>query len=111
MTTRGQAVIVKPGKLFTLYTSSLSRLPTTHQKALSDPNWNPTMTKEYDAQVKNKTWSLVPRPYGANVITLCGCINMSSMQMVFSKITRLAWWLTARPRSMESILMKPSVQL
>lgn len=26
------------------------------------------MVEEYDAQIKNKTWGLVPRPYGANVI-------------------------------------------
>ena len=68
MTTRGQAGIVKPKKIFNLYTSSVSRLPTTHQKALGDPNWNPAMADEYGAQVKNKTWSLVPRPHGANII-------------------------------------------
>lgn len=26
------------------------------------------MVEEYDAQIKNKTWGLVPRPYGANII-------------------------------------------
>lgn len=68
MTTRGQAGIVKPKKIFTLYTSSVSRLPTSPQKALLDPNWNPSMTEEYDAQIRNKTWRLVPRPANANVI-------------------------------------------
>ena len=68
MTTRGQLGIVKPKKIFTLLTSSVSRIPTTHQKALSDPNWNPAMTEEYDAQIKNRTWSLVSRPDGANII-------------------------------------------
>ena len=68
MTTRGQAGIVKPKKIFSLLTSSISRLPSSPQKALLDPNWNPSMTEEYSAQIKNKTWRLVPKPYNANVI-------------------------------------------
>ena len=68
MTMGSQVGVHKPKKFFSLYTSSLSRIPTSHQKALLDPNWNPSMTDEYDAQIKNKTWSLVPRPYGANII-------------------------------------------
>ena len=68
MTTRGQAGIVKPRKIFSLVTSSVSRIPSNHHKALGDPNWKPAITKEYDAQVKNKTWSLVPRLFGANII-------------------------------------------
>ena len=68
MTTRSQVGVRKPKNFFSLYTSSVSRLPTSHQKALADPNWNPAMTDEYDAQIKNRTWSLVPRPYGANII-------------------------------------------
>ena len=38
MTTRGQAGIVKTKKIFSLFTSSASWLPTRHQKALADPN-------------------------------------------------------------------------
>lgn len=68
MTTRGQLGIVKPKKIFSLLTSSSSRIPTNPLKALADPNWNPSMTEEYDAQIINKTWRLVPRPIGANVI-------------------------------------------
>ena len=68
MTTRGQAGIVKPKKIFTLYASSASRLPTSHHKALLDPHWKPSMTEEYDAQIINKTWRLLPRPPNANVI-------------------------------------------
>ena len=68
MTTRGQAGIVKLKKIFSLFTSSVSRLPTNHKNAFLDLNWNPAMTEEYDAQIKNMTWRLVPRPYGANII-------------------------------------------
>ena len=68
MTTRSQVGIRKPKKVFSLYTASVSRIPTSPQKALADPNWNSPMTDEYDAQIKNKTWSLVPRPFGANII-------------------------------------------
>lgn len=68
MTTRGHLGIVKPKQIYTLLSSLVSRLPSSHQKAFSDPNWNPAMTKEYDAQIKNKTWWLVPRPHVANII-------------------------------------------
>ena len=68
MKTSGKAGIVKKKKILKLYTYYVSRFNTTHQKDLGDPNWNPAMADEYCAQVKNKTWSLVPRPHGANII-------------------------------------------
>lgn len=68
MTTRGQLGIVKPQKIFTLMVSSVSRIPATYQKNLIYPNSKPSIVEEYDAQIKNKIWGLVPRPLGANVI-------------------------------------------
>lgn len=68
MTTRSQVGIRKPKQIFSLLSSSVSRTPSSHQKAFLDPNWKPAMIDEYDAQIKNKTWRLVPRPHGANII-------------------------------------------
>ncbi|KAK4347349.1 hypothetical protein RND71_033688 [Anisodus tanguticus] len=36
------------------------------------------MTDEYNALIANKTWELVPRPYGINVIGLCGFLLTKS---------------------------------
>lgn len=68
MKTRSHTGATKPKKAVSLLTTTFSSLPKTHQKALKYKNWNPAMIDEYDAQIKNKTWSLVPRPEGANII-------------------------------------------
>jgi len=44
--------------------------PTTLGEALGDQNWHGTMDSEHEALLRNKTWHLVPRPKGKNVI---GC--------------------------------------
>ena len=44
--------------------------PTSHKRALSDPAWYEAMKTEYDALHANKTWVLVPRPSGVNIV---GC--------------------------------------
>ena len=68
MTTRSQDGTRKQRSVLSLHTSTISPLPKSHLQALSDPNWNPSMTDEYGAMVKNKTFSLVPRPPDANII-------------------------------------------
>ena len=47
----------------------MSPLPRSVRDALSDPNWRAAMQAEYDALLSNHTWSLVPRPPGANLVT------------------------------------------
>lgn len=47
----------------------LSPLPRSAHEALRDPNWRVAMQAEYNALVANSTWSLVPRPPHARVIT------------------------------------------
>ncbi|GKC54488.1 ribonuclease H-like domain-containing protein [Tanacetum coccineum] len=37
-------------------------------KAFNDPNWRNAMFDEYNALIKNKTWTSVPRPEGANIV-------------------------------------------
>ena len=44
--------------------------PTTVDEALSHKHWVTAMDAEYQALMKNKTWHLVPRPKGKNIV---GC--------------------------------------
>ncbi|KAK1617826.1 hypothetical protein QYE76_023343 [Lolium multiflorum] len=44
-------------------------VPTTFRQAMQDPQWRAAMSDEYQALVNNATWSLVPRPPRANVVT------------------------------------------
>ncbi|GJX96443.1 reverse transcriptase domain-containing protein [Tanacetum coccineum] len=48
--------------------SSLSSLPKSYRDAFSDPNWQNVMRDEYHALIKNKTWTLVPRPPNTNIV-------------------------------------------
>lgn len=42
--------------------------PASLTKALTNPNWKQAMQEEYDALLRNKTWTLVPAHVGRNVI-------------------------------------------
>ncbi|KAK1661183.1 hypothetical protein QYE76_049342 [Lolium multiflorum] len=44
-------------------------VPTTFRQAMQDPQWRAAMSDEYQALVNNNTWSLVPRPPRANIVT------------------------------------------
>ena len=57
MITRAKAGIFKPKAYLTDY-NSLE--PSTISEALSNPKWKAAMQSEYDALIKNKTWTLVP---------------------------------------------------
>jgi hypothetical protein len=50
--------------------ASSTEEPTTVQDALADPKWVQAMDLEHQALLRNRTWHLVPRPKGANII---GC--------------------------------------
>jgi histone deacetylase 1/2 len=50
-------------------TASPPSPPTTVRAALRDPDWRMAMQEEFDALQSNGTWTLVPRPQHANVIT------------------------------------------
>uniref|UniRef100_A0A453ACC8 Reverse transcriptase Ty1/copia-type domain-containing protein n=1 Tax=Aegilops tauschii subsp. strangulata TaxID=200361 RepID=A0A453ACC8_AEGTS len=49
--------------------STASPIPKTYRGALHDPHWRRAMTEEFDALVTNGTWSLVPRPPRAHVVS------------------------------------------
>ncbi|GJY12088.1 ribonuclease H-like domain-containing protein [Tanacetum coccineum] len=42
--------------------------PNSIRDAFNDPNWQNAMRDEYTALIKNKTWTLVPRPPDANIV-------------------------------------------
>jgi len=68
MRTRSKNGITKPKQPLSLHTDIISPLPTSHLKALEDPNWNAAMNEEYAAQIKKGTWDLVPRPRDTNIV-------------------------------------------
>ena len=47
----------------------ISPLPATARTALKDPNRRAAMALEFDALQRNRTWRLVDRPPGANVVS------------------------------------------
>ncbi|KAK1607850.1 hypothetical protein QYE76_031523 [Lolium multiflorum] len=44
-------------------------VPTTFRQAMQDPRWRTAMAEEHQALIDNGTWSLVPRPPQANIVT------------------------------------------
>ena len=68
MTTRSKHGIHKPKQLLSLLAQSQSPLPKSYKHALTDPNWTPSMTYEYDAIIRSGTYDLVPRPKNTNII-------------------------------------------
>jgi hypothetical protein len=70
--TRSQAGISKP-KIFSngmvryAYTTA-SWEPYTVKEALSSPSWKVMMIDEYNALLRNKTWTFVPSVFGCNMI-------------------------------------------
>nr|GEY71479.1 hypothetical protein [Tanacetum cinerariifolium] len=52
----------------TLHVSSVSPLPRSYREAFNDVNWQSAMRDEYNALIKNSTWTLVPRPPDVNVV-------------------------------------------
>ncbi|GKC06844.1 ribonuclease H-like domain-containing protein [Tanacetum coccineum] len=47
---------------------SVSPLSKSYRDAFNDPNWQNAMRDEYIALIKNKTWTLVPRPPDTNIV-------------------------------------------
>jgi hypothetical protein len=69
MHTSSKSDILIPKKHFNLFASqSLSPIPSNHRSALKDSNWLNAMQDEYNALMNHNTWTLVPRPVGANVM-------------------------------------------
>jgi histone deacetylase 1/2 len=73
MMTRAKQGYLMPKKLFdlsvTTTASKISPIPSTYRQALKDPNWHAAMLEEFNALLRNDTWSLIPCPAGANVVS------------------------------------------
>jgi hypothetical protein len=72
MFTRGKTWYFMPKQHFDLTvvsSATISPIPATYRSALKDPNWYNAMLDEFNALMRNDTWSLVPRPAGVNMVT------------------------------------------
>ncbi|GJS56574.1 ribonuclease H-like domain-containing protein [Tanacetum coccineum] len=58
----------RPIERLNLHVSSVFPLSKSYHDAFSDPNWQNAMRDEYHALIKNKTWTLVPRPPDTNIV-------------------------------------------
>ncbi|WVZ99464.1 hypothetical protein U9M48_044755 [Paspalum notatum var. saurae] len=67
MRTRAKSGFRQPSK--NLHVTALSPVPLSVRSALTDPNWRGAMEEEFQALTTNNTWTLVPRPPHANVVT------------------------------------------
>ncbi|GJT59906.1 ribonuclease H-like domain-containing protein [Tanacetum coccineum] len=68
MVTRFHVGTNLPTQRLNLHVSSIPPLPISYSDAFNDPNWQKAMTDEYNALIKNNTWTLVPRPTDANIV-------------------------------------------
>ena len=67
MVTRSKSGIFKPK----IYNAELSNEePVTYYQAMQNEKWRTAMMEEYNALIKNKTWTLVQLPEHKNII---GC--------------------------------------
>uniref|UniRef100_A0ACD5Y5G8 Uncharacterized protein n=1 Tax=Avena sativa TaxID=4498 RepID=A0ACD5Y5G8_AVESA len=71
MLTRGKHGIFRPNPKYAhiATTTTISPVPKSVRTALRDPVWLTAMQEEFRALTANKTWTLVPRPPGANIVT------------------------------------------
>nr|GEV57501.1 ribonuclease H-like domain-containing protein [Tanacetum cinerariifolium] len=68
MVTRSHVGTTHPNPRYAIHVSTISPLPRSYKEAFNDPNWQNAMFDEYNALIKNKTWTSVPRPEGANIV-------------------------------------------
>ncbi|GJY00450.1 ribonuclease H-like domain-containing protein [Tanacetum coccineum] len=68
MVTRFSVGTNRPTERLNLHVSLVSPLPKSYRDAFSDPNWQNAMRDEYHTLIKNKTWTLVPRPPDTNIV-------------------------------------------
>ncbi|GJR22737.1 retrovirus-related pol polyprotein from transposon TNT 1-94 [Tanacetum coccineum] len=57
-----------PTRRLNLHVLLVSPLPNSFRDAFHDSNWQNVMHDEYNALIKNQTWTLVPRPPDTNIV-------------------------------------------
>ena len=67
MVTRSKAGIFKP-KIYQASIQPQTALPPNTSEALKEPNWKKAMEDEYNALLKNETWTLVPSDSSCKLI-------------------------------------------
>nr|GEW19944.1 ribonuclease H-like domain-containing protein [Tanacetum cinerariifolium] len=68
MVTRSRVETTRPNPCYAGHVSTISPLPRSYKEAFNDPNWRNAMFDEYNALIKNKTWTSVPRSEVANIV-------------------------------------------
>nr|GFC25533.1 ribonuclease H-like domain-containing protein [Tanacetum cinerariifolium] len=68
MVTHSRVETTRPNPRYDGHVSTISPLPWSYKESFNDPNWRNAMFDEYNALIKNKTWTSVPRSEGANII-------------------------------------------
>ncbi|GJT30561.1 ribonuclease H-like domain-containing protein [Tanacetum coccineum] len=68
MVTRFRVRTHRPHERLNLHVSSISPLPKSYTDAFNDLNLKNAMYDEYNAFIKNNTWTLVPRPMDTNIV-------------------------------------------
>ncbi|GJS45005.1 ribonuclease H-like domain-containing protein [Tanacetum coccineum] len=68
MVTRFRVGSNKPTQCLNYHVSSVSPLPKNYHDAFRDSNWQNVVRDEYDALIKNSTWTFVPRLPDTNVV-------------------------------------------
>nr|GFC86776.1 ribonuclease H-like domain-containing protein [Tanacetum cinerariifolium] len=68
MVTHSCVRTTRPNPRYASHVSTISPLPQSYKEAFNDLNWQNAMFDEYNALVKDKTWTSVPRPNGANIV-------------------------------------------
>ena len=112
MVTRAKDGIRQPNPRYhNLSVTVVSPVPRSVRSALSDPHWLAAMRSEYDALVANRTWTTVPRPPGANIITGKWYFGISSFQMALWTGTRPVGLFVALHNVSALISRRPSLRL
>ncbi|GJV57137.1 ribonuclease H-like domain-containing protein [Tanacetum coccineum] len=95
MVTRFRVRSNKPTQRLNFHVSSVSPLPKTYSDAFNDSNWKNAMRDEYNALIKNSTWTLVPRPPDANGVdvdeTFSLVVKLGTIRTVLSLAASLHW--------------------
>ncbi|XP_071727594.1 uncharacterized protein [Rutidosis leptorrhynchoides] len=68
MVTRYRLRTTKLVQRLNLHVATPSPTPKSYSNAFNDPNWHNAMNEEYNALIKNGTWTLVPRPTNTNIV-------------------------------------------
>nr|GEZ96684.1 ribonuclease H-like domain-containing protein [Tanacetum cinerariifolium] len=68
MVTRSHVGTTRPNPRYASRVSTISPLPRSYKEAFNDPNWRNAMFDVYNALIKNKTWTSVHQPEGANIV-------------------------------------------